>query len=385
MVPAELESPAAAGSLLPRLSVDPAGTPWLSWVEPTGEGHRLRLARFEDPGWGTARTVAAGSDWFVNWADFPSVAHLGHDRMAAHWLRKVEGGAYAYHVQMAVSVDGGDTWSTPITPHVDQSATEHGFVSLFPTSGGAGAVWLDGRNTAAASEHAGHEPAMHDHRHGVMTLRAGGLDWSGNRLPEFELDDMTCDCCPTAATAVPGGTVVLYRNRSEAEIRDIYAVSLDPAGWSDPVPVAVDGWEMPACPVNGPAVAGRGLQVAAAWFTAADGRPRVQVAFSTDGGRSWGEPIEVADGTVLGRVGIVMPGPGAAVVSWLEQSRQRADIRFRRVTPDGRIGAAHRLATTVAARSSGFPQMALAGDRLLFAWTSAGERSTVRVATAPLP
>jgi hypothetical protein len=383
--PAELESPAAPGASLPRLSVDPAGTPWLSWVEPAEDGHRLRLARFEGPGWGTASTVAAGTDWFINWADFPSVVHFGDQRMAAHWLRKVEGGSYAYHVQMAVSSDGGRNWSPPAAPHADRSATEHGFVSLFASSGGAGAVWLDGRNTAAADVPAGHDPDAHGHGHGVMTLRAGGLDWDGRRLPEFELDDMTCDCCPTAVAAVPGGVVVLYRNRSPAEIRDIYAVSLDPTGWSAPAPVAADGWEMPACPVNGPAVAARGKQVAAAWFTAADGRPRVQAAFSRDGGRSWGAPIEVADGAVLGRVAIMMPDPETAVVSWLEQSRTRADIRFRRVTPDGRTGAAHRLATTVAARSSGFPQMALAGDRLLFAWTATGEPSSIRIATAPLP
>jgi hypothetical protein len=383
--PAELESPAAPGSSLPRLSVDPEGTPWLSWVEVTGEGHRLRFARFEGPGWGAAGTVAEGTDWFTNWADFPSVVHFGHDRMAAHWLRKVVGGPYAYHVQMAVSADGGRSWSSPLAPHADPSATEHGFVSLFESPGGAGAVWLDGRNTASDDGHVGHDQAAHDHGHGVMTLRAGGLDWDGRRLPEFELDDMTCDCCPTAVAAVPGGVVVLYRNRSPAEIRDIYAVSLDPSGWSAPVPVAADGWEMPACPVNGPAVAAQGTQVVAAWFTAADGRPRVQAAFSADGGRSWGKPVEVADGAVHGRVAIVMPDPETAVVSWLEQSRQRAEIRFRRVSPGGRIGPAHRLATTVAARSSGFPQMALAGDRLLFAWTATGEPSTVRVATAPLP
>lgn len=380
-VPTLLETPAAAGASLPRLSTAPDGGAWLSWVEPTDEGHALRFTAFDGAGWQPPRTAAKGADWFVNWADFPSVVHLGHSRLAAHWLQQVEGGVYAYHVRMAVSTDGGERWSEAIAPHADLSPTEHGFVSLFPLPAGVGAVWLDGRHTTG-----GHADE-HDHGHGTgaMTLRAGGLDWAGSRLPEIELDGMTCDCCPTAAATVPGGVVVVYRDRSPREIRDIRAVTLGPEGWSGPVLVSDDGWEMPACPVNGPAVAGQGERVVAAWFTAAGGTPRIRLAFSPDSGRRWDAPIEVADGAVLGRVAVVMPDPDSAVVSWLEQSRGRAEIRFQRIAVDGEAGPTYKLATTVAARSSGFPQMVLAGDRLLFAWTAVGEPSTVKTAIAPLP
>lgn len=379
--PALLETPAGPGSSLPRLSTDPAGVPWLSWVEPTQSGHALRYATFEAGAWSAARTAAEGDDWFINWADFPSVTHLGDDRLAAHWLRKVEGGPYAYHLWMAVSEDGGVHWTEPTTPHAETTPTEHGFASLFKVAEGAGAVWLDGRNTGGGD----HDVAGHAHGHGPMALRAGGLDWEGQRLPETELDPMTCDCCPTAAAEVPEGVVVVYRDRSPEEVRDIRAVSLGPEGWSAPVLVSDDGWEMPACPVNGPAVAAQGQRVAAAWFTAAAGTPKVRVAFSADGGHHWQPAVDIAEGAVLGRVAVVMPDAESAVVSWLDQSRMRADIRFRRVSADGQAGPAYKLATTVAARSSGFPQMILAGDRLLFAWTAVGEPSAVRTATAPLP
>jgi hypothetical protein len=377
--PTLLETPAAPGASLPRLSTDPEGVAWLSWVEPAGDGHALRFAAFADGRWGSARTAAEGADWFVNWADFPSVVHLGGGLMAAHWLQKVDGGPYAYHVHMAVSTDGGAHWSTPVAPHADDSPTEHGFVSLFSLPGGAGAVWLDGRNTGGE-----HGAGSHDHGHGAMSLRAGGLDWSGARLPEATLDEMTCDCCPTAAAKVPGGIVVVYRDRSPQEIRDIRATTLGPDGWSAPVTVGDDGWEMPACPVNGPAIAAHGEGIATTWFTAAGGIPRIRLAFSTDGGYRWGAPLEVADGPVLGRVAVVMPDADSAIVSWLEQSRLRAELRFRRIAADGGAGPAYKLATTVAARSSGFPQMVLAGDRLLFAWTAVGEPSSVRTATAPV-
>jgi hypothetical protein len=380
-VPQPLETAAGSGAMLPRLNSDAAGRVWLSWVEPASGGHALRFSALEDERWGPARTAARGENWFVNWADFPSLVHLGDERFAAHWLRKLEGGPYAYEVLMAVSSDGGEHWSSPVTPHGDGTATEHGFASLFPVAGGVGAVWLDGRNTGGGGDGGGH-----DHGGGgAMTLRAGGLDWAGQPLPDAQLDAMTCDCCPTSAAASMQGTVVVYRGRSKNEIRDIFATTLGPEGWSAPVAVATDDWEMPACPVNGPAIAARGKRVAAAWFTAPGGRPSVRVGFSLDGGRSWSEPAEVAAGATLGRVAIVMPDEDSAVVSWLESAEGGAVIRYRRMHADGRSGRAMALASTSAARSSGFPQLALQGERLVFAWTEVGEPSAIATATVPMP
>lgn len=378
--PTPLATPAAADAMLPRLSADPSGTLWLSWVEPGTEAHTLRFASLGDDGWSGAQTAARGVDWFVNWADFPSVVHLGDGRLAAHWLRKLEGGPYAYELLVSVSTDGGGQWSSPVAPHGDATATEHGFAALFPVRGGAGAVWLDGRHTSGGDHGDGHHAAS-----GAMTLRAGGLDWSGRRLPEFELDARVCDCCGTAAAASAHGVTIVYRGRSEHEIRDIRAVTLGPDGWSPPVPVGDEGWEMPACPVNGPALAAHGQRLAAAWFTAAQGRPRVLAAFSSDGGLSWSESVEVSGDGALGRVAIVMPDEASAVVSWLENTGGGAEIRYRRVPLQGRPATARTLATTSPARSSGFPQMALAGNRLVFAWARVGESAGIATATVPLP
>ena len=383
--PTQLEVPAAAGASLPRLSTGPDGQALLSWVEPAGGGHALRFARLNDRGWGRPGTAAEGGDWFLNWADFPSVKHFGSGLMAAHWLQKVDGGPHAYHVYMSVSRDGGARWSTPVSPHADRSATEHGFVSLFAAEPGVGAAWLDGRRTGGGDHAHDHDNIQSGAETGAMTLRAGGVAADGTPRPDVELDDMTCDCCPTATAAVPGAVVVAYRDRAPGEIRDIFSVRLDAAGWSDPVPVARDEWYMPACPVNGPALASHGEHLAAAWFTAAGGVPRVRLAFSVDGGRHWGAAVDVAEGDTLGRVAVVMDGPDSAVVSWLGHADRQAEIRYRRIDRSGRGGKTHALATTSPARSSGFPQMTLAAEELLFAWTATGEPATIRTALVPLP
>jgi hypothetical protein len=147
--------------------------------------------------------------------------------------------------------------------------------------------------------------------------------------------------------------------------------------------VHADGWRIDACPVNGPAVAAHGDEVAVAWFTAPD-QPRVRVAFSADGGRTFGPPLEVASGKVVGRVDVVLLQDGRAVVSWLAETVNGAVIRAQ---PFNRIGAtdvARDIATANVARSSGFPQMVRVENGLLFAWTENGSTPAVRTAFAPL-
>ena len=348
----------------------------MSWLQPlSGDAHELRYATWQDATWSASSTVASGSDWFINWADFPSVVAGADGLRIAHWLQQRPEHVYSYDVRIAVSRDAGRTWSPAMTPHDDGTPTEHGFASLLPHGSGFLAAWLDGRHTAGGHDHAAG---------GAMTLRSAEID-SGGRLagPGSELDARVCDCCQTDAAMSGEGPVVVYRDRSPTEIRDVAVVRLTPSGWSEPRPVHADGWHMPACPVNGPAIDARGSEVVVAWFTAPD-RPRVRLAFSSDAGRSFAAPIEVADGRVAGRVDVVLLEDGRAVVSWLDESVVGAEIRVQPFTRAGVAGPPVTVARSSAARSSGFPQMVLARNRLLFAWTDAGEPLQLRTAVAEL-
>jgi hypothetical protein len=118
-----LPDSAAPGSAEPHLSRAADGTVVLSWLEPFGSGESLRYSVLQQDAWSVPTTVASGDDWFVNWADFPSVVKIGQGLWAAHWLQKRPGGAYAYDVSIALSQDDGRTWGNAITPHTDGTAT----------------------------------------------------------------------------------------------------------------------------------------------------------------------------------------------------------------------------------------------------------------------
>jgi hypothetical protein len=372
----EMATPAAAGSRFPHLSAL-AGGAVMSWLEPgVADAMSLRHATWTGGAWSVPGTVATGRDWFVNWADFPSVVPVSGRFWAAHWPQQRPGDVYSYDVRIAVSADAGRTWSPSMSPHDDGTPTEHGFVSLLPADRAVRAVWLDGRNTSGEHEHAGAS--------GAMTLRSALIGPDARKQDaDIELDGRVCDCCQTDAAGTREGPVVVYRDRSEGEVRDIALVRLTATGWSRPVHVADDGWHIEACPVNGPAIDARDDTVVVAWFTAPD-RPRVRVAFSDDGGRTFSSPIEVASGKVAGRVDVVLLPDGRAAVSWLEETTASAEIRVQPFTADGPAGAVAVVSRSDLARSSGFPQMVLADGALLFAWTSSGEPAQVRAAVARL-
>src|SRR5262245_54569126 len=82
-----LASPAPDGAMYPNVVTDRTGRVWISWLETrAGGGHRFRLASLLDTSWSTPVTVAEGTNFIANWADFPSVYVTGNGTMAAHWL-----------------------------------------------------------------------------------------------------------------------------------------------------------------------------------------------------------------------------------------------------------------------------------------------------------
>ncbi|MGH8310103.1 MAG: sialidase family protein, partial [Steroidobacteraceae bacterium] len=304
--------------------------------------------------------IATGANWFVNWADFPSLRVLDNGDWVTHYLEKSAGSTYAYDVRLVRSTDRGKTWSTPVTPHTDGTPTQHGFVSLSPLGGDRVlVVWLDGRRGAA---HAGHD------EDGPMTLRSAVLDRSGARQEERELDDSTCSCCQTDAVRIADRTLIAYRDRSAAEVRDIaVAVRSNGGAWSKPKIINPDGWKIEACPVNGPAVASHGERVLTIWPTQAGGPSEVRFAVAQPAERGTAHALDAGLGT-LGRVDAAAWRDGF-LVSWLGGGGGgRAGLQLAHIGAGGEILTRQTLSNVPPTRMSGNPRLAADRDRALIAW-----------------
>jgi hypothetical protein len=370
-----LASPAGPASGEPNLAVDARGRVHMTWLEKASDSTTaLRYAALAGGAWSAPRTIAERSDFFVNWADFPSVFAAPSGRLIVHWLQRSANGKYTYDVRIAQSSDDGATWSPPAVLNRDAVPAEHGFASLFGADGDSvEAVWLDGRNTTDSTK-----PR-------AMQLANTRIAADGGYGVEQMLDTRICDCCQTAAAMTSRGPVVVYRDRSPDEVRDVAIVRRLNGVWTEPSLVHADNWEIAACPVNGPAVAARGDTVVVAWFTGAGDTARVQAAFSRDAGATFAAPIRVDDGTPGGRVDVELDAGGRAIVSWLENTGgERAEVRLRDVALSGRASPSVTVALSSAKRPSGFPRMVRAGGDLVIAWTQPGDPARIRVAKARL-
>ena len=368
----EWKLPAPGKAAQPDLVVAADGRLLLSWIEAgSGSTHALKFASFDGSAWSAPQEIAHGDDWFVNWADTPHMAATEDGALWAHWLSQSAKAAYAYDVVLSRSGDGGKTWSPPVKVNNDGTPTEHGFASLWPQSRDSlGIAWLDGRNTAGEA-HGGHE----EHGGGAMTLRVANFDASLRKSAETELDPRTCDCCQTDVAMTSRGPLLAYRDRNGDEIRDIVTTRFDHGAWTLPRKVHDDRWKMPACPVNGPAIAASGAQAWVAWYTAAGEMPKVRVARTQDAGDSFSAPIELDSGLqVQGRVDVAVDGASV----WVNWTREQADgqslwlVRY----DAGLSKELQRIEVSKLqgrGRATGFPQMVARGDAVYLAWTDVVE------------
>jgi len=348
-----LETPCQEGGEghLVKLTDGSLALSWVEYMDDTTD--QLRWAPWTGTEWGTPVTIAGGSDWFVNWADFPSMAPFAAPgKMAAHWLQKSAEGTYDYEVRVSTSNDGGQTWGTSFVPHQDRIPAEHGFVSMQPFGESHMlAVWLDGRFTKQDN--------------GAMTLRTATFDPDGNLAEEIELDHRICDCCQTDLVVDGEEALVVYRDRSEEEIRDIWFVRYDEHGWGEPRPVHRDNWMIAGCPVNGPAVAKNADGYWAAWFTGADNEPQVKVAHLAAGKEDFSEPQQLDYGNPLGRVAVVTVGK-QVYVSWMENEEDGKASLCLAAMRNGKLVHKEKIKETSASRSAGFPVLEVIDDQTLF-------------------
>jgi hypothetical protein len=371
-------NPAETGSRFPYLYSDDGETVFMSWLARIDEEYfALEYSSLVDGSWEDPGLVHVGHDFFANWADFPSIVSLSGEPVAAHWLKKIDGGPYAYNVQISFPDETMNRWNHN-TPHDDGTPTEHGFVSMLPLDRESVlAIWLDGRHT----EHRAHDEYSDFDQ--AMTLRSAIVHRDGTVEAERVIDEAVCDCCQTDLIAVDGGAVAVYRDRTEGEIRDISLVRYDfeTHEWSEPIRVHNDNWEIAGCPVNGPRVAYSGDQIAVAWYTEADeNERRILIATSSDHGETFATPLQINQGYAMGRVDIDAAPDGTFYVSWMEQQNDLARIYLRKTDGNEMLTLPVLIGSTDTGRSSGFPRLVALNDGIMLAWTQTAPFYRLRTA-----
>ena len=351
-----------------NLYLSDQGNLYYSWIHHVNDSlEKLKIAIISDGKLIDLNTVSEGDDWFVNWADFPAVSayNRGNGELITHWLAKSAEGVYDYDI--TISILKSDTWQDPFVLHDDHVPAEHGFVSYLPLDNGQMLVaWLDGRNT---KDYEGNY-----RKDAEMSLRSAILDTDGKKSAEFKMDARTCECCQIDMAMSAIGPVLVYRDRSNNEVRDIYYSIMMDTGWLQPRPIFNDNWYFPSCPVNGPAIASIGKSVLVTWLTGAADTAKIKLAFSTDGGLTFNDPLQLDENTPLGRLDVKAFDHSSYLLSWMGKAADGlVDLNLSLVTPEKGIEATIKIASVDASRSSGFPRMAIDDTNIYLTWTEVGQ------------
>jgi hypothetical protein len=348
--PVAAANPSVAGSIQPNWAVGADGSLLLSWVEPAkNDTYTLRYAARKGGAWSEARTIATGRSFWRHPSEVPELVALADGTLLAHWVEKGKG--EAEYVFVSSSKDGVK-WSAPAMAHKDKSEEQHGLASAV-ASGPAemSILWLQ----ALKGED------------GPVSLMRTVVGADGKEIKEEEVDKDVCACCPTSVVKTAKGFLVAYRGHTSKDIRDINIVRYEGGKWSASKNLNPDKWEINACPVNSAAAAAKDNRVAVSWYTEADDKPRVQLAFSSDAGATFTKAIVVSTKDTLGYASTALSADGGAYVSWIEEGEKSSRAIVRLVSAAGVAGPP--IAVGEGSRANlGYPKLAQAGGETWIAW-----------------
>jgi hypothetical protein len=210
----------------------------------------------------------------------------------------------------------------------------------------------------------------------------------------YKVGEGLCECCRLGITFADGGKTVYMVDRqvNENQVRNhVLRKSTDGGNsFGAPVEIADDGWQVPSCPHSGPTIGqdARGY-LHVTWFTLGRSvsEAGLYYAVSKDGGRTFGprQLIHANAAAEILHTTTVVAKDGRVYFAWdnLDET-SKSQIFARSLAPDGRTWSPVQQVSH-AKSNANRPALALSDNQLQVAWTETdGEDSWVLLKTATL-
>jgi hypothetical protein len=235
------------------VAVDGHGALWAVSKEAAGDAQYVVLQSSTDNGhtWSAPKRIQSKPEPVsADGENRPKLAFGSHDEMLVTYTRPLAK-PYTGEIRFIRSLDGGKTFTPPITVHANHDVITHRFDSLIvDRSGRIYVAWIDKRDVEKAV-------ARKEKYAGAALYYAvsdnGGASFHG----DYKIADHTCECCRIALALNPAGVpVALWRHVFEPNIRDHAMTELTPNGkLLPPTRATFDNWHVDACPHQGPSLA----------------------------------------------------------------------------------------------------------------------------------
>ncbi len=211
---------------------------------------------------------------YTNGENRPKIVFGKNAEIYISWTKKTKG-RFTGDIRFSRSLDGGQTFSSPITVNDDGLLTSHRFESIRVTQDGTiFLAWIDKRDNfeldkqglLVAKKQKGLNGAIY-----TSFSTDSGKSFSKNQ----RLAASSCVCCRLAMTPVSNDAVAIgWRHVYPGNIRDHAFAIVNSAGIKQPAKrVSTDNWKINACPHHGPSmVMDQNKQLHMVWFTASESR-----------------------------------------------------------------------------------------------------------------
>ncbi len=287
-------------------ALDTKGKVWLAQVK---DGH-VFVASSKDGGTGFSKPVQVTSvpeSIAADGENRPKIAVAADGVVLLTWTQALSQ-KYSGNIRFARSVDGGETFSAPITLNDDGRITSHRFDSLAVDGKGRVAVaWLDARDRDAAKEKGGAFSGVSVY---IAQSKDNGAQFDANR----RLVEHVCECCRTGMTWSGAGPVVFWRNLFGKNTRDFSV------GWLDRGEVrraTDDEWQIDACPHHGGGIAADGHGVLhLVWFT--QGKTRQGLFYKRIDGETESRPMALGNPAAQAGHASVAAAGSTVLIAWRE-------------------------------------------------------------------
>lgn len=273
---------------------------------------------------------------------------------------------YSGNIRFSRSIDGGKSFSEPITVNDNREIISHRFDALGVNERGQIYIaWLDKRDSSAAEK----KGQKYTGAGVYYAVSENGGERFGTNIQAAE---HSCECCRIAMAIGPDGTpAIFWRHVYGKNVRDHAMLRLD--GKSQPVRVTYDNWEVDACPHHGPAlsISSDGIYHFV-WFDNAPDNNGLFYAHSRDGGKTFSSSVSFGNNAAQASHPYVLSLGAKVFVVWKEFDGENAVVMAMTSENAGqKWSVPRRLAAT--AGPSDHPLLVADGAVAYLSWNTAKE------------
>ncbi|MBI5435837.1 MAG: exo-alpha-sialidase [Nitrosomonadales bacterium] len=343
---------------------DAKGRLWLASVK---DGH-VMVSHSDDQGKTFSTPVSVNPEPEFVAADGenrPKILVAGNGNIYVSYTQSLET-PFAGNVRFSRSVDGGKSFSSPVTVNDNLELFTHRFDSMGVNERGQIYIaWLDKRDASDANKKG-------EKYSGITIYYAVSDDEGKSFYANIKAADHSCECCRVAMAMDTDGTpVIAWRNIFGKNVRDHAMLRLD--GKSQPIRLSYDNWKVDACPHHGPAASiARDGVYHFVWFNNAPERHGLFYAHSSDQGKSFSSPLNFGNFKAQASHPTVLSLGKRVFIAWKEFDGEATGIYLIQSENGGNLWSAPRKIASSADKSDN-PLLIDAEGKAYLSWNTVAE------------